>query len=173
MIELTTSSRRQQINRITLFGILKKAHFVLLSNVVIITFLKFRWNIGSSKIITYPWPVNIGVGEKSVFSSFFFTMDLRILAFYKISSITAMSSANYSVTYFWATFTFLLWWYCLMQTFSEPVISKNRKDPPTLSSVQSTFWVLLIQLQHMLSSCLDRLWKEEAFWSRTVHAETS
>ena len=74
MIELTTSSRRQQINRITLFGILKKAHFVLLSNVVIITFLKFRWNIGSSKIITYPWPVNIGVGDKSVFSSFFFLL---------------------------------------------------------------------------------------------------
>ena len=74
MIELTISSRRQQINQITLLGILKKAHFVLLSNVVIITFLKFRWNIGSSKIITYPWPVNIGVGDKSVFSSFFFLL---------------------------------------------------------------------------------------------------
>ena len=65
MIELTTSSRRQQINRITLFGILKKAHFVLLSNVVIITFLKFRWNIGSSKIITYPCRSMKGeVGDK-------------------------------------------------------------------------------------------------------------
>lgn len=71
MRELTISSRRQQINQITLLGILKKAHFVLLLNVVIITFLKFRWNIGSSKIITYPWPVNNGVGDKSVFSFFF------------------------------------------------------------------------------------------------------
>lgn len=173
MIELTISSRRQQINQITLLGILKKAHFVLLSNVVIITFLKFRWNIGSSKIITYPWPVNIGVGDKSVFSSFFFLLWISEFLHFIRSLPSLRCHLQITVTYFWATFTFLLWWYCLMQTFSEPVISKNRKDPPTLSSVQSMFWVLLIQLHHVLSSCLDRLWKEEAFWSRTVHAQTS
>ena len=89
MLELIISSSRQQRNQTTLLGILKKAHFVLLLKVLIITFFKFRWNIGSSKIMTYPWLMNFGVGDKSGFVA----MGFRILAFYKISSISAMSSA--------------------------------------------------------------------------------
>ena len=95
MLELIISSSRQQRNQTTLLGILKKAHFVLLLKVVIITFFKFTWNIGSSKIITYPWLMNFGVGDKSGFVA----MGFRILPFYKISSISAISSAISSVTY--------------------------------------------------------------------------
>lgn len=175
MIELTTSSRRQRINRITLFGILKKAHFVLLSNVVIMTFLKFRWNIGSSKIITYPWPVNIGVGDKSVFSSFCFLLWISEFLHF-IRSLPSLR-CHLQITV-WPTFGLRLLFCCgdtawcrlslsLWSVRIEKTLQSNQ------SSVQSTFWVLLIQLKHMLSSCLDRLWKEEAFWSRTVHAETS
>ena len=39
--------------------------------------------------------MKVGVGDKSGFA----VMDLRILAFYKICSISAISSASSSVTY--------------------------------------------------------------------------
>lgn len=120
MLELIISSSRQQRNQTTLLGILKKAHFVLLLKVLIITFFKFRWNIGSSKIITYPWLMNFGVGDKSGFVA----MDFRILAFYKISSISAMSSA---ISTKLLDADFLLW---------SLRIEKSLK---TLSSPQSAF----------------------------------
>ena len=120
MLELIISSSRQQRNQTTLLGILKKAHFVLLLKVLIITFFKFRWNIGSSKIITYPWLMNFGVGDKSGFVA----MGFRILAFYKISSISAMSSA---ISTKLLDADFLLW---------SLRIEKSLK---TLSSPQSAF----------------------------------
>lgn len=130
MLELIISSSRQQRNQTTLFGILKKAHFVLLLKVVIITFFKFRWNIGSSKIITYPWLMNFGVGDKSGFVA----MDFRILAFYKISSISAISSAISSVTY--------LYFFVLVKLLDADLLLwslRIEKSLKTLSSPQSAF----------------------------------
>lgn len=144
MLELIISSSRQQRNQTTLLGILKKAHFVLLLKVLIITFFKFRWNIGSSKIITYPWLMNFGVGDKSGFVA----MGFRILAFYKISSISAMSSA---ISTKLLDADFLLW---------SLRIEKSLKR---LSSPQSAFWVLLIQSRYVWSCCLDLVWKERSF----------
>lgn len=107
--------------------------------------------------------MKVGVGDKSGFA----VMDLRILAFYKICSISAISSASSSVTY--------LYFFVLVKLLDADLLLwslRIAKSLKTLSSLQSAFRVLFIQSRYVWFSRLDRVWKE-AFWSRTLQAETS
>ena len=107
--------------------------------------------------------MKVEVGDKSGFV----VMDLRILAFYKISSTSAISSASSSVTY--------LYFFVLVKLLDADLLLwflRIEKSLKTLSSLQSAFRVLFIQSRYVWLSRLDRVWKE-AFWSRTVQAETS
>ena len=107
--------------------------------------------------------MKVEVGDKSGFV----VMDLRILAFYKISSTSAISSASSSVTY--------LYFFVLVKLLDADLLLwflRIEKSLKTLSSLQSAFRVLFIQSRYVWLSRLDRVWKE-AFWSRAVQAETS
>ena len=107
--------------------------------------------------------MKVEVGDKSGFV----VMDLRILAFYKISSTRAISSASFSVTY--------LYFFVLVKLLDADLLLwflRIEKSLKTLSSLQSAFRVLFIQSRYVWLSRLDRVWKE-AFWSRAVQAKTS
>lgn len=107
--------------------------------------------------------MKVEVGDKSGFV----VMDLRILAFYKISSTSAISSASSSMTY--------LYFFVLVKLLDADLLLwflRIEKSLKTLSSLQSAFRVLFIQSRYVWLSRLDRVWKE-AFWSRAVQAETS
>lgn len=90
-----------------------------------------------------------------VFCSSFVDMDLRILAFYKISSISAISSASSSVTY--------LYFFVLVKLLDAEltvVISENRKEPQnivfTTISVAGALHSVTICVVQSFGPCMER-----------------
>lgn len=95
--------------------------------------------------------MKVGFGDKSGFVA----MDLRILAFYKISSISAISSASSSATY--------LYFFVLVKLLDAEltlVISQNRKEPQnivfTTISVPGALHSVTISVVQLFGPCMER-----------------